>query len=178
MSFLTEAATRRLATLQVSRTLATSAPRASFSTSINLQKSIADTTKDTLKTVDRAVSDKLVDGINIGSTSHPIPHSGQTNNWQPPANVASKVKEATENLTADNAAGKAQQLKGEASGKTSELAGKAKGTAAEMAGKAEGTASQMMGKTEGTANKAAGKAKGMAEETRKSLWASLSDGTR
>jgi len=151
MSFLTEAATRRLATLQVPRTIATAAPRASFSTSVNLQKTIADATKDTLKTVDRAVSDKLVDGIDIGT------------------NVASKVKQATENLTADDAAGKAQQLKGEASGKTSELAGKAKGTAAEMAGKAEGSANEMMGKTEGTANKAAGKAKGMAEEARKSL---------
>ncbi|KAK0648614.1 hypothetical protein B0T16DRAFT_456079 [Cercophora newfieldiana] len=151
MSFLTEAAARRIATLQVPRTLATAAPRASFSTSVTMQKTIVDSTKDTLKTVDRAVSDKLVDGIDIGTT------------------VASKVKEATENITADNAAGKAQQLKGEASGKTSELAGKAKGTAAEMAGKAEGTASQMMGKTEGTANKAAGKAKGAAEQTRKSL---------
>jgi len=64
MSF--QAATRRMATLQMPRTLAASSPRAAFSTSVTMQKSVADATKDTLKTVDRAVSDKLVDGINIG----------------------------------------------------------------------------------------------------------------
>lgn len=67
MSFLPEAAARRIATLQVPRTLATSAPRAAFSSSVTMQKTIVDSTKETLKTVDRAVSDKLVDGINIGS---------------------------------------------------------------------------------------------------------------
>lgn len=69
MSFLTEAAARRVMTLQLPRTLATSAPRAAFSSSVTLQKSAVDaakdTAKDTLKGIDRAVSDKLVDGINI-----------------------------------------------------------------------------------------------------------------
>ncbi len=76
MSFLTEAATRRLATLQVPRTLATSAPRAAFSSSVTLQRTPVEAAKDTLKTVDRAVSDKLVDGIDITSmychTSSPL----------------------------------------------------------------------------------------------------------
>ena len=66
MSFLTEVATRRIATLQVPRTLATSAPRAAFSSSVTFQKTVVDSAKDTLKSVDRTVSDKLVDGINIG----------------------------------------------------------------------------------------------------------------
>jgi hypothetical protein len=66
MSFLTEAATRRMATLQVPRTMAAAAPRAAFSTSIRFQKTPVESAKDTLKTVDRTVSDKIVDGINIG----------------------------------------------------------------------------------------------------------------
>lgn len=74
MSFLTEAAARRLAS--VPRAVATSGftttvPRASFTTSIQLQKTATETVKDGLKTVDRAVSDKLVDGINITSESGP-----------------------------------------------------------------------------------------------------------
>jgi len=69
MSFLTEAACRRLAT--VPRTLAVSTvPRAAFSSSIQLQKTAADSAKESLKSVDRAVSDKLVDGINIGCKHH------------------------------------------------------------------------------------------------------------
>ena len=62
MSFLTEVAVRRLAT--VSRTsIVRTAPRAAFSSSIILQKTATETAKDALKTVDRAVSDKIVDGI-------------------------------------------------------------------------------------------------------------------
>lgn len=41
------------------------APRA-FSTSFAVQKSPVDTAKDALKTVDKAVSSKIVDGIEIG----------------------------------------------------------------------------------------------------------------
>lgn len=65
MSFLTEITTRRFATL--SRTTFTNVPRASFTTTVQLRKTAVEATKDTLKTVDRAVSDKLVDGINVGS---------------------------------------------------------------------------------------------------------------
>lgn len=73
MSFLTEAAARRVATLQVPRTLITTAPRASFTSGVTLSKSATETAKDTLKTVDRAVSDKLVDGINIGGMFFFVP---------------------------------------------------------------------------------------------------------
>lgn len=65
MSSLKTAA-RRVATLQIPRTVASSAPRAAFSTGVQLQKSPKDVAKDALKSVDRAVSDKLVDGINMG----------------------------------------------------------------------------------------------------------------
>lgn len=43
------------------------APQA-FSTSFVQRKSATETVKDTVKTVDRAVSDKLVDGIEVGRT--------------------------------------------------------------------------------------------------------------
>lgn len=70
MSFLTETAVRRLAT--VPRTFAVSTvPRAAFSSSIILQKTATETAKDAVKQVDRAVSDKLVDGINIGGKQSP-----------------------------------------------------------------------------------------------------------
>jgi hypothetical protein len=73
MSSIAQTAARRVATLQIPRTLAASAPRAAaFSTSFQFQKSAAETAKDALKTVDRAVSDKLVDGINMGCTFSPV----------------------------------------------------------------------------------------------------------
>ncbi|KAK3377046.1 hypothetical protein B0T24DRAFT_620367 [Lasiosphaeria ovina] len=169
MSFLTEAAARRVATLGVPRAMAASAPRASFSSSVTMQKSVMDTAKDTLKTVDRAVSDKLVDGIDIAT------------------NVSAKVKEATEQVRQGSAADTASGLQRKAQGAASELAGKtksaagqtegsaasaagqAKGTANEWAGKAQGKADEVAGKTSGAASKAAGKAKGAAEEAKRGL---------
>lgn len=70
MSFLTEMSFRRMAT--VSRTAARSSnftsvvPRAAFSTTVQLQKTPVDAAKDGLKKVDRVVSDKIVDGIDLG----------------------------------------------------------------------------------------------------------------
>ncbi|KAK1981322.1 hypothetical protein LZ30DRAFT_823154 [Colletotrichum cereale] len=124
MSFLIETTGRRLATLPrvIPRTFAV-APR-SFTTTVPAQKSATETVKDGLKTVDRKVSDKLVDGIDAG------------------ANVAEKVKQAVPNTTGE-AKGKAQELKGEAKGKANELSGQAKGKANELAGKAQGTADQV-----------------------------------
>jgi hypothetical protein len=69
MSFLTEAAVRRVASLQAHRAIITTVPRATIATGIQLQKSATDQVKSGLKSVDRAVSDKLVDGINIGCKS-------------------------------------------------------------------------------------------------------------
>ncbi|TPX17635.1 uncharacterized protein E0L32_012080 [Thyridium curvatum] len=120
MSFLTETAVRRLAT--VPRTFAVSTvPRAAFSSSIILQKTATETAKDAVKQVDRAVSDKLVDGINIGAT------------------VGSKIKEAGEDIVHGKATGKAAELRGDAK----EMAGEAKGKAHEVAGKAKGKAEQV-----------------------------------
>ncbi len=58
-----------------SRTLATSraasfAPAVrAFTTTALRQKTTTETVKDTLKTVDRAVSNKIVDGIELGGLS-------------------------------------------------------------------------------------------------------------
>lgn len=61
MSFLTRTAPR------FTRTIAF-APRA-FSTTYPAQKVVPDTVKDAAKTVDQAVANKLVDGIELGRMS-------------------------------------------------------------------------------------------------------------
>ncbi|PNH75887.1 hypothetical protein VD0001_g1668, partial [Verticillium dahliae] len=65
MSFLIETITRRTAALPITRATTLAAPRA-FTTTPFASKSATETVKDSLKTVDRAVSDKIVDGINAG----------------------------------------------------------------------------------------------------------------
>lgn len=153
MSFIAEAATRRMAT--ISRTafpsVANSAPRAAFSSSVTLQKSAVDSAKDTLKTVDRAVSDKLVDGINVGTT------------------VASKLKEVSEDALGTKNTGAAAEFRGQASGKASELSGQAQGKANQLGGQAQGKASELAGKAQGLASEAEGKIKGAAEEAKEKL---------
>ncbi|KAF3763299.1 hypothetical protein M406DRAFT_323083, partial [Cryphonectria parasitica EP155] len=121
MSFLTEITTRRMATLTrtAANTTFTTLPRASFSTTVQLRKNPVDVAKDGLKTVDRAVSDKLVDGINVGT------------------HVKDKVKEAASDLSSGKASGDAAKLRGEAEGKAQELKGEAKGKASELKGKAK-----------------------------------------
>jgi len=111
MSFLLRTLPRQSARLSILPI----APRA-FSTTIIQRKSATETVKDTVKTVDRAVSDKLVDGIEIGQTA------------------AQKAKSAS-GMTADEAKGKAAELSGEAKGKAAELSGEAKGKKEELKGK-------------------------------------------
>ncbi|KAI8626163.1 hypothetical protein F5Y19DRAFT_478768 [Xylariaceae sp. FL1651] len=113
MSFLTEAAVRRLAL--TSRVAAVQTPR-QFSTSIAARKSVTEAAKDTIKTVDRKVSDKLVDGINAGSRAT--------------EKVTGKATEANY-----KAAGSAEEIRGKMKGEAEELKGKAKGAAKEAEGK-------------------------------------------
>ncbi|KAI8949176.1 hypothetical protein F4801DRAFT_422302 [Xylaria longipes] len=115
MSFLSEAAVRRVAL--VSRVASVQAPR-QFSTSIAARKTMTESAKDTLKTVDRKVSDKLVDGINVGSKA------AET--------VTGKVTEANY-----KAAGTAEEIRGKLKADSEELKGKAKGAAKEAEGKAK-----------------------------------------
>ncbi|ROV94753.1 hypothetical protein VMCG_08837 [Cytospora schulzeri] len=132
MSSFAQLTARRVAT--VSRSAASSTfstvPRASFTTTVQLQKNPIDTAKDGLKKVDRVVSDKLVDGINIGT------------------DVKDKVKEAGSDVTSGKTSGQAAELRGEAKGKASEL----KGDAKEAAGEAKGKASELKGKAKEKVN--------------------------
>ncbi|KAI1762283.1 hypothetical protein GGR53DRAFT_468476 [Hypoxylon sp. FL1150] len=117
MSFLTEIATRRLAL--TTRAVAIPAPR-HFSTSIAARKSVTEAAKDTIKEVDRKVSDKLVDGINKTSSA------------------ASKIKGDTE-VDAGKVKGSAEEIRGKVKGEAEELKGKAKGAANEAEGKVKGS---------------------------------------
>ena len=165
MSF-TQAAVRRVAT-QVPRTFITTAPRAAFSSSVVLQKSAVDSAKDTLKTVDRAVADKLVDGINVGGKSTHFPtllYSLLTDIFPHTENVVNKVKGTAEEAASKTANTSAAELRGEAKGTANEMAGKAKGTANEYTGKAKGAASEYSGEAKGTAEQLKGKAKGVAHD--------------
>ena len=58
-----------LASRRLAATPLTSLSRVAFSTTTSNHRTAVDSAVDTLKAVDRKVADKLVDGINIGSTS-------------------------------------------------------------------------------------------------------------
>jgi hypothetical protein len=60
MSFLTSR------TLSIARSGALSSATRGFATTALRQKTATETVKDTLKTVDRTVSEKIVDGIELG----------------------------------------------------------------------------------------------------------------
>lgn len=145
MSFLIETTVRRMATMPmpVTRVAAISASR-TFTTSLAAHKSATETVKDGLKSVDRVVSDKIVDGINVGGQSPPPLPSVIRHHQLTPLleNVAHKAKEVGEEVIGKSS-GKASELKGQASGQASELKGQAKGAAHEAAGKAKGTADQI-----------------------------------
>ncbi|RDL32566.1 Uncharacterized protein BP5553_09022 [Venustampulla echinocandica] len=114
-----------LARITVLRTSRTFAPRA-FSTSITARKSATEAVKNVAKAVDRKVSNKLVDGIEIGETA--------THKVKEVAGVTSSEVKGK----ASEVAGKASKVSGEAKGKASEIAGEAKGKANEVAGDVKG----------------------------------------
>lgn len=139
------------------------APRA-FSTSFVQKKSPVDTAKDAVKTVDRAVSDKLVDGIEVGRMSPftqalylclYLPMQHHFISPQPiPSTSSSRYNSKEPTLIryrfTEKAAGKAKEVAGmstgEAKGKAQEVAGQAKGKAAELKGEAKGKAEEVKGK--------------------------------
>ncbi|KAI1129753.1 hypothetical protein F5Y10DRAFT_145062 [Nemania abortiva] len=116
MSFLSEAAIRRMAL--VPRVASVQAPR-QFSTTIAARKTMTESAKDTLKSVDRKVSDKLVDGINVGAKA------AET--------VTGKATQANY-----KAAGTAEEIRGKMKAESEELKGKAKGAAKEAEGTIKG----------------------------------------
>merc|ERR1711964_645511 len=86
------------------------APRA-FPTTFVARKSVTESVKDGVKTVDRKVSDVLVEGM------------------------SSSEMKGKANEVAGEAKGKANEVAGEAKGKANELAGEAKGKKEELKGK-------------------------------------------
>lgn len=88
MSFLTENIIRQ-ATL-IPRIIARQSPR-EFSTSLVFNRTATEAIKDGAKSVDRAVSDKLVDGINATGElflSHIPPHNSKFANLNQRPSVA------------------------------------------------------------------------------------------
>ncbi|KAH7155163.1 hypothetical protein B0J13DRAFT_544923 [Dactylonectria estremocensis] len=144
MSFLTENLVRNagLVPRMFPRMIAIQAPRA-FSTSFAYNRTAPEAIKDSLKTVDRAVSDKLVDGINASET------------------VTQKVKEGVSDVTK----GASDLAQGKRSGEAAELRGEAKGKASELQGKAN----EVQGKVKGAAEQAKGKVKGAVDEAQSKL---------
>jgi Asp/Glu/hydantoin racemase len=141
MSFLTSR------TFAVARPSAFAPAARAFTTTALRQKTATQTVKDTFKTVDRAVSEKIVDGIELGGSSFPSLHNRIILNANPNSTEAAtqKVKE-TAGISTDEAKGKASEMAGAAQGKASELSGEAKGKASEMTGKAKGKAAEAKGK--------------------------------
>ncbi|KAI0397546.1 hypothetical protein F5Y17DRAFT_454949 [Xylariaceae sp. FL0594] len=135
MSFLTEVITRRVP-LASRAAVSIQAPR-QFSTSLAARKSVTEAAKDTLKTVDRKVSDKLVDTINAGSKAA--------------EKVSGKTTEASYKAagTAEEIRSKAKAEASELKGETEELKGKAKAAAFEAEGKVKGVAKETEGKVKG-----------------------------
>lgn len=135
----------------ISRARFTTVPRATFTTSVYLRKSIVDAGKDALKTADRAVSDKIVDGIDVGgmseiSSSLVCDTCIQRKLIFHLVDAKNKAKDAAAPIIGQ-AKGKASELSGEAQGKAAELKGEAKGNAAS----AQGTAEEKIGELKGKA---------------------------
>ncbi|KIN01050.1 hypothetical protein OIDMADRAFT_19084 [Oidiodendron maius Zn] len=119
MSFLTRTAIRSTRSMVF-------APRL-FSTSLATRKTATEAVKDTVKTVDRKVSDKLVDGIELGQTA--------TRKAKAAVGIESEdAKTKTAQFTA-KAKDTAREAAGEARGKADDAAAEAKKRLGETKGK-------------------------------------------
>ncbi|KAI6780227.1 uncharacterized protein J7T54_003006 [Emericellopsis cladophorae] len=109
-----------------------------FSTTVIQHKSATESVKDGLKSVDRAVSDKIVVGLDAAAAAK-----------EKAEKVTGKAEGAAEELKGDaqqvksQAKGEANETKGDLAGKAQELKGEAKGKAAELKGKAKETVQDM-----------------------------------
>jgi len=109
-----------------------------FSTQQPLFKTPLEAGKDALKTVDRAVSDVAIKGLDAGETA--------TNKIKETVGAVAGQAEEASNMSKGEMKGKAQELAGEAKGKASELSGKTSGKASELGGKAQAKAGELEGK--------------------------------
>ncbi|PNS17243.1 hypothetical protein CAC42_6926 [Sphaceloma murrayae] len=118
-----------------------------FSLSVRQQKSATETAKDTLKTVDRAISDNLVKGIDKTAE-------------------AAEAAKANLNSTTGSAQGKASEVAGQAKGKAQEMQGQAKSAMDGNSGSAKGKAEELKGEAKGKAEEIKGTVKGKVEEVK------------
>merc|ERR1712169_14161 len=95
-----------------------------FTTTVIQQKNVTESVKDGLKSVDRAVSDKIVVGLDAAAAAKEKAEGKAEK-------ISGKAEGAAEEPKGD-LTGKAQELKGEAKGKAAELKGKAKETVQDM----------------------------------------------
>lgn len=145
MSFLVEATSRRVATASrfASRTnFASTASRASFTTSLRLQKTTTESVKDTIKSADKAAANKVADGIDASGTWNPPPQRIPKRPGLLTDNSCLLVVEA-KNKVKEAVSGKAPEIKGQAAGKAEELKGQAAGKAEELKGKAKGKVNEL-----------------------------------
>jgi len=129
--FLSGSAAGRVTMLRaVPRAMAASAPRAAFSATVTMQKSIAQSAKDSVtnaaQRVNHAVGDTVVSGIDLGTAA-----LRKAKDIMPDKGIKKKME------------GKAGELSGQAREKASEAAGEVKEEADKMAGKAERAAENM-----------------------------------
>merc|ERR1712054_149741 len=98
-----------------------------FTTTVIQQKNVTESVKDGLKSVDRAVSDKIVVGLDAAAAAKEKAEGKAEK-------ISGKAEGAAEELKggAQQVKGQAQELKGEAKGKAAELKGKAKETVQDM----------------------------------------------
>lgn len=168
MSFLIEniyRQTPRVSRVVAPRVLTGQAPRA-FSTSLVRNRTATETVKEGLKSVDRAVSHKIVDGIEAGVITYSIVSPfGVQLGLTCVEHLTHKIQEGMEGVTAGKMAGKAEEAKGEAKAKASEWEGKAKGAAEH----AKGAAEHVEGKVKGAAEHVKGKVKGAAEDAKSKM---------
>ncbi|KAK3897776.1 hypothetical protein C8A05DRAFT_19522 [Staphylotrichum tortipilum] len=137
-------ARRRLATTPLLPTLT----RAAFTTSSPHAQSAINAATDALHSVDRKVSDKLVDGINISTT------------------YTAKLKEVASDVASGKVTGQAAALRAneELKGKARGVKEDAKGKASEVGKEAEGVWKEVEGKAREVAGEVKGKARGLKEE--------------
>lgn len=124
----------RTACLPITSRILTTQSSARFSTSIILQKEVAETIKDTANAVNQKISEGIAKGIELGGTQSlsSIQHIAKLR----PESVAQKVK-ATMGASSGEVKGKGREVAGEARGKAHEMAGQVKGKASELEGRAK-----------------------------------------
>merc|ERR1712224_642265 len=101
-----------------------------FTTTVIQQKNVTESVKDGLKSVDRAVSDKIVVGLDAAAAAKEKAEGKAEK-------ISGKAEGAAEELKGDaqQVKSQAKETKGDLTGKAQELKGEAKGKAAELKGK-------------------------------------------